>query len=79
MDLYKRNESVENKAKSIIVDVFDNKLVEPKDEQANITLTFMISSIISDMKAQDPKLDHKDAEFWEAVSDEIKNIFNDYV
>ena len=77
MDLYKRNESVENKAKSIIVDVFDNKLVEPKDEKQNIKLCHMLSKLLCysnlhTRSCQDPV-------YWEAVSDEIDNVFEDYL
>jgi len=77
MDFYNTNESVENKAKSIISDIFENNLVQPKDEKQNIKLCHMLSkvlceSILHTRLCQDP-------EYWEAVSDEIDNVFEDYL
>ena len=78
MDLKDMSESVESKAKSKIEDVFDNKLVEPKDEKANISLCHMLSRAMSDINLH-PNIVGKNAAYWKAVSDEIDNIFNDYL
>lgn len=77
MDLKNTNESAENKAKSIIVDIFDNKLVEPKEEKKNIKLCYALSKILCDSTLH-PRFGH-DPVYFKAVSDEIDNIFNDYL
>tara|TARA_R100000951_G_scaffold97006_1_gene86533 strand:+ start:326 stop:559 length:234 start_codon:yes stop_codon:yes gene_type:complete len=77
MDLNNTNESAENKAKSIIVDIFDNILVEPKDEKENIKLCHMLSKILCDSSLH-PRFGH-DPVYFKDVSDEIDNVFEDYL